>query len=78
MIPLLEKACEENDKISIQLETTATTILTDENGKAVGVKAVGATGNEVTVNAKAVILATGGFARIWTWWRSSCPHSRAL
>lgn len=61
MIPLLEKACEENDKISIQLETTATTILTDENGKAVGVKAVGATGNEVTVNAKAVILATGGF-----------------
>ena len=61
MIPLLEKACEENNKISIQLETTATTILTDENGKAVGVKAVGATGNEVTVNAKAVILATGGF-----------------
>lgn len=61
MIPLLEKACEENDKISIQLENTATTILTDENGKAVGVKAVGATGNEVTVNAKAVILATGGF-----------------
>ena len=61
MVPLLEKACEENDKISIQLETTATTILTDENGKAVGVKAVGATGNEVTVNAKAVILATGGF-----------------
>ena len=61
MIPLLEKACEENDKISIRLETTATTILTDENGKAVGVKAVGATGNEVTVNAKAVILATGGF-----------------
>ena len=61
MIPLLEKACEENDKISIQLETTATTILTDENGKAVGVKAVGATGNEVTVSAKAVILATGGF-----------------
>ena len=61
MIPLLEKACEENDKISIQLETTATTILTDKNGKAVGVKAVGATGNEVTVNAKAVILATGGF-----------------
>ena len=36
-------------------------ILTDETGKAVGVKAVGATGNEVTVNAKAVILATGGF-----------------
>ena len=49
------------DGSAIQLETTATTILTDENGKAVGVKAVGATGNEVTVNAKAVILATGGF-----------------
>ena len=61
MVPLLEKACEANDKINILLETTATTILTDENGKAVGVKAVGTTGNEVTVNAKAVILATGGF-----------------
>ena len=48
MIPLLEKACEENDKISIQLETTATTILTDETGKA------------VAVNATAGILATGG------------------
>ena len=61
MVPLLEKACNENSKISILMETTATEILTDANGRACGVKAVGATGNQVTVNAKAVILATGGF-----------------
>ena len=36
-------------------------ILTDANGAAVGVKATGASGETVTVNAKAVVLATGGF-----------------
>ena len=33
----------------------------DANGAAVGVKATGASGETVTVNAKAVVLATGGF-----------------
>ena len=33
----------------------------DESGKIVGVEAEGPTGEKVTVNAKAVILASGGF-----------------
>lgn len=45
--------------IEVMLETEATEILT-EDGKAVGVKAVSPTAN-LTVNAKAVVLATGGF-----------------
>ena len=45
----------------MMLDTTATEILTDANGAAVGVKATGASGETVTVNAKAVVLATGGF-----------------
>ena len=36
-------------------------ILTDANGAAVGVKATGSTGETITVNAKAVVLTTGGF-----------------
>lgn len=45
--------------IEVMLETEATEIIT-EDGKAVGVKAESATSN-LTVNADAVILATGGF-----------------
>lgn len=61
MVPLLEKACDENENITILLETTATAILTNESGAACGVTATGVAGNNVTVNAGAVILATGGF-----------------
>lgn len=61
MIPLLETACEGNENITIIRETTANTILVNEAGAACGIKAMGVTGNNVTVNAKAVILATGGF-----------------
>ena len=60
-VPLLEKACQEREGISIMTDTTALSILTDENGAASGVIASGKTGNVVTVNAKAVILASGGF-----------------
>ncbi len=60
MIPLLEENCEKAG-VQILLNTTATEILTDANGAAVGVKATGASGETVTVNAKAVVLATGGF-----------------
>ena len=59
MIPRLQEACEKAG-VQILLNTTAEEILTD-GGKAVGVKATGATGETVTVNAKAVILASGGF-----------------
>ena len=60
MIPLLEENCEKAG-VKMMLDTTATEILTDANGAAVGVKATGASGETVTVNAKAVVLTTGGF-----------------
>ena len=60
MIPLLEENCEKAG-VKMMLDTTATEILTDANGAAVGVKATGSTGETVTVNAKAVVLTTGGF-----------------
>ena len=59
MIPRLQQACEKAG-VQILLSTTAEEILTD-GGKVVGIKATGATGETVTVNAKAVILASGGF-----------------
>lgn len=60
MIPLLQENCEKAG-VKMMLDTTANEILTDANGAAVGVKATGASGETVTVNAKAVVLATGGF-----------------
>ena len=52
MIPLLQENCEKAG-VKMMLDTTATGSLTDANGAAVGVKA--------TVNAQAVVLASGGF-----------------
>lgn len=60
MIPLLQENCEKAG-VQILLNTTANEILTDANDAAVGVKATGASGETVTVNAKAVVLTTGGF-----------------
>ena len=60
MIPLLQENCEKAG-VKMMLDTTATEILTDANGAAVGIKATGASGETVTVNAKAVVLASGGF-----------------
>ena len=60
MVPILSKNLEDRG-IEVKLNTTAVKILTDADGKAVGVEAVGPTGEKVTVNAKAVVLATGGF-----------------
>ena len=60
MIPLLEENCKKAG-VQILLNTTANEILTDANGAAAGIKATGSTGETVTVNAKAVVLATGGF-----------------
>ena len=58
---LVAKLSEEAEKqgIEIMLNTTATEIIMD-NGTAVGVKAEDAE-HDYTVNAKAVVLATGGF-----------------
>ena len=60
MIPLLEENCKKAG-VQILLNTTANEILTDANGAAAGIKATGSTGETVTVNAKAVVLASGGF-----------------
>ncbi len=60
MIPRLEAKCKDAG-VEIMLNTTATKILTDAEGAAVGIEATGKNGQTVTVNAKAVILATGGF-----------------
>ena len=60
MIPLLQENCEKRG-IDIVLNTTVDTILTDANGAAVGVSGTDKDGNTVVVNAKSIILATGGF-----------------
>lgn len=59
IVPILESTVED-EGVEIMYNTTANKIIM-EDGKAVGVEAEGKTGNKVTVNAKAVILATGGF-----------------
>lgn len=48
--------------VKILTETTATELLTDENGDVIGVIADGVDG-KITINAKKVIIATGGFAK---------------
>ncbi len=60
-VPLLQQACEARDNLLLLTDTTATKILTDDEGNAAGVEAEGKTGNKVVVSCGAVILATGGF-----------------
>lgn len=60
IIPILEENLESRG-ISVMLNTTAEELLTTEDGKVCGVRATGADGQSVTINADAVILATGGF-----------------
>lgn len=61
LISNLEKTLRDKG-IDILLETKATELLTDEQGAVVGVKAENAEGT-LTVHAKKVIIAAGGFAR---------------
>lgn len=60
IVPVLEKSAQEHG-VQILVNTTAGSILTDESGAAAGVIATGKSGETITVNARAVILATGGF-----------------
>ena len=60
MIPRLQAACEAKDTITMKMNTTAKSLIVSE-GTVTGVEAEGASGNKVTVKAKAVVLATGGF-----------------
>ena len=59
VVPILEQNCEKLG-INIIYNATADKILM-KDGKAAGVHATGKDGNDITVNAKAVVLATGGF-----------------
>ena len=59
VIPVLEKNL--NDRaIEVMYNTTATNILQDANGVC-GIEAVTAAGGTVTISAKAVVIASGGF-----------------
>ena len=60
VVPLLEAAIGERENITLLFNTTANEILV-KDGAAVGIAATGATGENVTVNAGAVVLAAGGF-----------------
>lgn len=60
IVPILEKNCADRG-VQMLMETTATAILTNDAGAVCGVAAAGKDGQTVTVNAKAVILAAGGF-----------------
>ena len=61
MIPRLEAACIARKNITILISTTAEKILTDDSGKVSGIYAENADGDKLTINAKSVILAAGGF-----------------
>lgn len=60
IIPALAKQVESYKNIDYRFNTRATDILMNK-GKAVGVKVTGA-GGDYKINAKAVVIATGGFA----------------
>ncbi len=51
------------DTMTLMLNTKAEEILVDESGAACGIVCTGETGNTVTINARSVVVATGGFAK---------------
>ena len=53
----------ESAGVVLYKNTEDTALLTDDSGAVVGVKAVGANGEEVEFSGKAVLLATGGFGQ---------------
>lgn len=61
------------DNFSIYYNTPATKILTDENGKVSGVECTRNDGSTLTVNAKSVVLATGGYAASKGMMERFCP-----
>ena len=77
------------DKLGVEIRTAtpATSLITDKDGKIVGVKAKAKNGDILTISSKAVILASGGFGedpnkiRDWahrdpTAWLSSVPINK--
>jgi fumarate reductase flavoprotein subunit len=61
IVATLKKAAEDR-KIDIRLWNKATEVIVDKDGKTTGVKAVDKEGKEYTINAKAVVIAAGGFS----------------
>ena len=59
IVPILEKNLADRE-VALLLNTTATEILTDD-GAAVGIKAIGPDGENITIYADSVVLTTGGF-----------------
>ena len=51
------------ETMNLMLNTKAEKILTNEKGAACGIVATGETGNTITINAKSVVVATGGFSK---------------
>lgn len=60
IVKTLKKAAEDK-KIDIRLNNKAVEILKDDKGNIKGVKALNAEGKEYNIDAKSVIIATGGF-----------------
>lgn len=60
IVPILKSNVDDRG-IQVLTETTADQILTDDKGAVIGVHATTKGGANVTVNAKAVVLASGGF-----------------
>ena len=59
IVPILEKNLQDRN-VQFLFDTTANEIIM-KDVKAVGIKATGKDGNKVTINAKSVVIATGGF-----------------
>ncbi|MBE5804273.1 MAG: flavocytochrome c [Clostridiales bacterium] len=57
------KYIDATDKIDLMLNTKAEEILVDDMGAACGIVCTGETGNTITINAKSVVVATGGFSK---------------
>ena len=59
IVPILEKNLQDRN-VQFLFDTTANEIIM-KDGKAVGIKGTGKDGHKVTINAKSVVIATGGF-----------------
>ena len=57
------KYIDATDKIDLMLNTKAEEILVDDMGAACGIVCTGETGNTITINAKSVVVVTGGFSK---------------
>ena len=51
------------ETMNLMLNTKAEKIMTNEKGEVCGIVATGETGNTITINAKSVVVATGGFSK---------------